>query len=56
MAVEMEKRVRELMESKEGKLVRDQAKAAGNGARAAMNEGGLSLAAMGKLVESWKRH
>ncbi|GFZ06428.1 UDP-glucosyl transferase 88A1 [Actinidia rufa] len=56
MAIEVEKRIRELMESKEGKMVRDRAKAAGDNARAAMSEGGSSLAAVGKLVESMKRH
>ncbi|PSS04403.1 Anthocyanidin 5,3-O-glucosyltransferase [Actinidia chinensis var. chinensis] len=55
-AIEVEKRIKELMESKEGKMIRDRAKAAGDNARAAMSEGGSSLAAVGKLVELWKRH
>ncbi|KAG5558685.1 hypothetical protein RHGRI_008591 [Rhododendron griersonianum] len=54
-AEEVEKRVTELMDSEEGKAVRDRVKAASEGAREAMSEGGSSRVALAKLVESWKQ-
>ncbi|KAA8533663.1 hypothetical protein F0562_031180 [Nyssa sinensis] len=53
-AAEVEKRVRELMESEEGKLVRERAHAEREAARAAMTEGVSSRVELAKLVESWK--
>ncbi|KAF7147184.1 hypothetical protein RHSIM_Rhsim03G0194400 [Rhododendron simsii] len=54
-AEEVEKRVTELMDSEEGKAVRDRVKAASEGTREAMREGGSSRVALAKLVESWKQ-
>ncbi|KAL7003510.1 hypothetical protein U1Q18_004664 [Sarracenia purpurea var. burkii] len=54
-AVEVERRVRELMESEEGKIVRDRVKAAKGGATTAMSEGGSSRLALANWVETWKR-
>lgn len=54
-ADEVEKRVSEIMDSEKGKAVRDRVKAASEGAREAMSEGGSSRVALAKLVESWKR-
>ncbi|XP_052196708.1 anthocyanidin 5,3-O-glucosyltransferase-like [Diospyros lotus] len=54
-AAEVEERVRELMESEAGKAARERAKAAKEGSMAALSDGGSSLAALTKLVESWKR-
>ncbi|OMO66937.1 UDP-glucuronosyl/UDP-glucosyltransferase [Corchorus olitorius] len=51
---EVEKRVRELMKSKEGKVVREQITAMKEAAKAAWGEGGSSHLALAKLVESWK--
>ncbi|XP_059665010.1 UDP-glycosyltransferase 88A1-like [Cornus florida] len=53
-AAEVEKRVRELMDSEEGKLIRNQAEAKRKEARAAMSEGGSSRAALAELVRNWK--
>ncbi|OMO69029.1 UDP-glucuronosyl/UDP-glucosyltransferase [Corchorus capsularis] len=50
---EIEKRVRELMESKEGMLIREQITAMKEAAKAAWGEGGSSRVALAKLVESW---
>ncbi|XVF71938.1 hypothetical protein PTKIN_Ptkin12aG0080200 [Pterospermum kingtungense] len=52
-AEEVEKRVRELMEKEEGKLMRDRAMAMKNEAAAAISEGGSSLAALAQLVKCW---
>ncbi|GMJ13592.1 UDP-glucosyl transferase 88A1 [Hibiscus trionum] len=52
---EVEKRVRELMESEKGKLVRERTIAAKHAAMAALGEGGSSRAALAKLFESWKK-
>ncbi|KAF8044097.1 hypothetical protein BT93_A2162 [Corymbia citriodora subsp. variegata] len=52
---EVEKRVRELMESEEGKMVRERALAMKEEAKAALSPGGSSRAALAGLVESWKR-
>lgn len=51
---EVEKRVRELMESEEGESIRKQAIEMKNEAKAALNVGGSSLVALSKLVETWK--
>ncbi|XP_044467533.1 UDP-glycosyltransferase 88A1-like [Mangifera indica] len=51
---EVEKRVRELMESAEGNWIRKQITAMKNDAKEALSEGGSSRAALSKLVESWK--
>ncbi|CAK7338703.1 unnamed protein product [Dovyalis caffra] len=53
-ADEVEKKVRGLMESEEGKLIRERAIAMKNAAKAAMDEGGSSHVALSKLVQSWK--
>ncbi|XVF50904.1 hypothetical protein PTKIN_Ptkin04bG0141000 [Pterospermum kingtungense] len=52
-AEEVEKRVRELMETEEGKLMRDRAMAMKNEAAAAFSEAGSSLAALAQLVKCW---
>ncbi|KAF7148049.1 hypothetical protein RHSIM_Rhsim03G0194600 [Rhododendron simsii] len=54
-AEEVEKQVTELMDSEEGKAVRDRVKAASEATREAMSEGGSSRVAPAKLVESWKQ-
>ncbi|KAK2983597.1 hypothetical protein RJ640_023131 [Escallonia rubra] len=53
-AAEVEKRVRELMDSEGGRLVRDRVTVASEEAKLAMNEGGSSQRALAKLVESLK--
>lgn len=53
-AVEVEKRVRELMESEEGKSVRERVLAKREEAMAAKSVGGSSSIALSSLVESWK--
>ncbi|KAJ6960841.1 UDP-glycosyltransferase 88A1 [Populus alba] len=53
-ADEVEKKVRGLMESEEGELIRERAIAMKNAAKAAMDEGGSSYTAFSKLIESWK--
>ncbi|OMO66898.1 UDP-glucuronosyl/UDP-glucosyltransferase [Corchorus olitorius] len=50
---EVEKRVRELMESKEGKVVMEQITVMKEAAKAAWSESGSSRLALAKLVESW---
>lgn len=52
-AEEVEKRVRELMNSEEGNSVRMQVLKMKAAAEAAMSEGGSSRVALSKLVESW---
>lgn len=52
---EVEKRVRELMEWEQGKLVRERAVAMKHAAKAAMSEGGSSRLALVKLFDSWKK-
>ncbi|KAK4431415.1 UDP-glycosyltransferase 88B1 [Sesamum alatum] len=54
-AEEVERRVRELMESEKGREMRKVIEEKSVEARAAMREGGSSIAALGKLVELWKR-
>ena len=53
-SAEVEERVLGLMESEEGKLIRERAIAMKIAAQAALNEGGSSRVALSKLVESWK--
>ncbi|TYH79950.1 hypothetical protein ES332_D03G099500v1 [Gossypium tomentosum] len=52
---ELEKRVRELMEWEQGKLVRERTVAMKHAAKAAMSKGGSSRLALAKLFESWKK-
>ncbi|XP_059443673.1 anthocyanidin 5,3-O-glucosyltransferase-like [Corylus avellana] len=54
-AGELEKRVRELMESDRGKEVRERVLGIRNGAVATMKEGGSSLVALAKLAHLWKQ-
>ncbi|KAF8379607.1 hypothetical protein HHK36_029048 [Tetracentron sinense] len=51
----VEKRVRGLMESKEGEMVRERVIAMKDGAEAAMREGGSSRIALTKVLNIWKR-
>ncbi|XP_021971842.1 isoflavone 7-O-glucosyltransferase 1-like [Helianthus annuus] len=53
-AAEVEKRVRQLMESEEGKVVREMAKARKVDAARALSEGGSSRVELKRLVESWQ--
>ncbi|KAI6696399.1 hypothetical protein NL676_016518 [Syzygium grande] len=50
-----EKRVRELMESEEGKMVREQTLAMKEEAKAAQSPGRSSRSALAGLIQSWKR-
>ncbi|KAI7754496.1 hypothetical protein M8C21_012821 [Ambrosia artemisiifolia] len=52
-AMEVEKRVRQLMEGDEGKVVREVAMARKEEAEMALSDGGSSHAALSKLVASW---
>ncbi|KAI7754497.1 hypothetical protein M8C21_012822 [Ambrosia artemisiifolia] len=52
-AMEVEKRVRQLMEGEEGKAVREVAKAIKEEAAMAVSEGGSSHVALSKLVATW---
>jgi hypothetical protein len=52
---EVEKRVRELVESEEGKSVRERVMAKKEEAVLATSEGGSSRVALAKLVQSWKK-
>ncbi|PSS04402.1 UDP-glycosyltransferase [Actinidia chinensis var. chinensis] len=54
-AAEVEKRIRELMDSEEGNSVRMQVLATKAAAETAMSEGGSSRVALSKFVESWTR-
>ncbi|XWS37902.1 hypothetical protein CRYUN_Cryun19dG0085100 [Craigia yunnanensis] len=54
-AEEVEKRVRELMETEEGNSVRDRAMAKKNEAVVALSEGGSSRAALAQLVNCWEQ-
>ncbi|KAJ6766814.1 GLYCOSYLTRANSFERASE [Salix purpurea] len=54
IATEVEERVRGLMESKEGKLIRERTVGMKIAAKVASSEGGSSRVALSKLVESWK--
>lgn len=53
-AAEVEERVRELMESKAGRSVRERVGAMKDAAEAAMSPGGSSRVSLTKLVDSWK--
>lgn len=53
-ASEIEKRARQLMESEEGKSIRNQIMVMNEAAEAAMSDGGSSRVALMKLVQSWK--
>ena len=53
-AAEVERRVTELMESEEGELVRKTIGFLKNEAGAALREGGSSMFALAKLIESWR--
>ncbi|KAL2507122.1 UDP-glycosyltransferase 88A1 [Forsythia ovata] len=55
-AEEIESRVRELMDSDEGKSLRKLTKEKAAEAKAAISEGGSSIMDLVKLVESWKLH
>ncbi|KAI3419584.1 Glycosyltransferase [Psidium guajava] len=52
---EVEKRVRELMESEEGEIMRERVKSLKMEAKAALSPGGSSSVELSNLVESWKR-
>ncbi|KAL0400671.1 UNVERIFIED_CONTAM: UDP-glycosyltransferase 88B1 [Sesamum latifolium] len=54
-AEEVERRLRELMGSEKGREIRKVVEEKSVEARAAMREGGSSIAAIGKLVELWER-
>ncbi|XP_044505070.1 UDP-glycosyltransferase 88A1-like [Mangifera indica] len=53
-SAEVEKRIRELMNSEEGNSVRKQIMAMKNEAKKAVSEGGSSSVVLSKLVQSWK--
>ena len=53
-AIEVEERVRELMESERGERVRNRVRVAKDEAKAATREGGSSRVALDKLLKSWK--
>lgn len=53
-ASEVEERVRELMESERGELVRKRVMVARDEAKAALSEDGSSRLALAKLLKSWK--
>ncbi|KAK9284373.1 hypothetical protein L1049_023544 [Liquidambar formosana] len=54
-ADELEKRVRELMDSERGKEVRERVMAMRDGVMAAVEEGGSTRVALAKLADSWQR-
>ncbi|KAJ9158863.1 hypothetical protein P3X46_024407 [Hevea brasiliensis] len=54
-ALEVEKRVIELMESESGKSVRKRTIAMKNAAKEALSEGGSSFVGLSRLAESWNR-
>ncbi|MBA0689933.1 hypothetical protein Goari_007634 [Gossypium aridum] len=54
-STEVEKRVKELMGSKEGDSVRERTLAMKHAAKVATSEGGSTRIALAKLVESWKQ-
>ncbi|KAH1206864.1 UDP-glycosyltransferase 88B1 [Glycine max] len=53
-AIEVEERVRELMESERGERIRNRVRVAKDEAKAATREGGSSRVALDKLLKSWK--
>uniref|UniRef100_A0A2N9HLW5 Glycosyltransferase n=1 Tax=Fagus sylvatica TaxID=28930 RepID=A0A2N9HLW5_FAGSY len=54
-SAEVEKRVRELMESERGNSIRERTVGMKDEAKAALSQGGSSRVALNKVVESWKR-
>ncbi|XP_039069582.1 UDP-glycosyltransferase 88A1-like [Hibiscus syriacus] len=54
-STEVEKRVKDLMESKEGDWVKERIIAMKNAVRVAVNEGGSSRIAVAELFKSWKQ-
>ncbi|KAL5718354.1 hypothetical protein ACHQM5_011264 [Ranunculus cassubicifolius] len=54
-AGEVEKRVRQVMESEEGERVKERAVRFGEDAKEAMSEGGSSIKALSELAELWSR-
>ncbi|GMH08946.1 hypothetical protein Nepgr_010786 [Nepenthes gracilis] len=54
-SAEVEKRVKEILDSEEGDEVRKQVLAMRGEAKASMSEGGSSRVALAKLFESWRR-
>ncbi|KAJ4972682.1 hypothetical protein NE237_005856 [Protea cynaroides] len=54
-AAEVEKRVRQMMDSEEGKALRDRVMVMRDAAKAAMSDGGSSCVALAELTESWMR-
>ncbi|KAL5712783.1 hypothetical protein ACHQM5_014919 [Ranunculus cassubicifolius] len=52
-ASEVEKRVRDLMESNEGKIIREQTMIMYEDSKAALSEGGSSLRSLSELAQSW---
>ncbi|XVF09960.1 hypothetical protein REPUB_Repub07fG0142500 [Reevesia pubescens] len=54
-STEVEKRVRELMESKQGDVIRERTIAMKDAAKAALSEGGSSRVALAKLFDAWRK-
>ena len=54
-AEELEKRVRELIDSQVGREVRDRVSAIRDNAEVALKQGGSSHVALAKLAELWKQ-
>ncbi|XP_034710761.1 UDP-glycosyltransferase 88B1-like [Vitis riparia] len=54
-STELEKRVRELMETEKGFSIRNRITAMKDEAKAAMSDGGSSLADLDKLIKSWRQ-
>ncbi|KAL3653572.1 hypothetical protein CASFOL_003253 [Castilleja foliolosa] len=52
---EVERRVREIMETEKGKEIRRVVEERSSEAKAAMADGGSSVVALGKLIESWSK-
>jgi len=52
-AGEVEKRVKQLMDSEEGERIRERAVRFGEDAKQAMSEGGSSIKALSELAELW---
>ncbi|XP_043696217.1 anthocyanidin 5,3-O-glucosyltransferase-like [Telopea speciosissima] len=54
-SAEIEKRVRQMMDSEEGKAIRERVMVMRHAAKAAKSEGGSSRVALAELAESWKQ-
>lgn len=54
-AIEVEKRVKELMETEKGFSIRSRITALKEEARAAISDGGSSLAELDKLIKFWRK-